>query len=135
MQPKLVASINMITGHLLGSLKGKVWVDYLEEEFVQNNVFLQGFTLFSSLSTKPKKTKPHLLICSSKVLWPTSLFPIKENLKKDYDVERDETLASTYLLLLFTSTFFGGVDESRWEIIWRLARGNITLLVLKSIIV
>lgn len=36
----------------------------------------------------------------------TSLFPIKGNLKKEYDVERDETLSSTYLLLLFTSTFF-----------------------------
>lgn len=46
MQAKLIASINPVVGHLLGSLgKEKIWVVCLEEWLIQSNAFLQEFTL------------------------------------------------------------------------------------------
>lgn len=62
MEAKLIATINMVAGHLLASLKKKVWVVCLGECLVQSKVFLQGFisNLFSSLNTKLNKTEPCL---------------------------------------------------------------------------
>lgn len=97
MKAKLIATINVIAGHVLGSLKEKVWVVCLEEWLVQSNVFLQGFTLnvFSSLSTKLNKTEP----CLDHPKFKELFIPIWRK-RKEYEVERDVWEVSSPLLLL-----------------------------------